>query len=285
MKLPRRTLLAVCPALLASPARASEAMEFFTEHEKKTGGRIGLYARDLATGRILSWRASERFVMCSTFKMSLVARVLARVDQGKEQLTRFVPYGAKELLSYAPVARHNFLNGGMTIEELCQAAVELSDNTCANLLLNSIGGPLMLTRFWRATGDSVTRLDHDEPVLNRSPPGDPRDTTTPAAMSDNLRRFLLGNVLSPDSRARLTGWMLNCQTGTALLRAGLPASWKIADKTGSNGRDALGDIAVAWPTMGRPVLICTYTQGGEPKPEQLPAALADIGRLVHKSLA
>jgi beta-lactamase class A len=200
-------------------------------------------------------------------------------------ITRFVPYGPAELLSYAPVARQNLSNGGMTLEAMCQAAIELSDNTCANLLLNSIGGPRMLTRFWRETGDAVTRLDHNEPLLNRSPPGDPQDTTTPAGMAGNLRRFLLGDVLSQTSRIRLTRWMLDCQTGTALLRAGLPPGWKVADKTGNNGQDALGDIAADWQAPDRPVVICAYTQGGEPKHEQLVVALAGIGQLVGQQLA
>jgi beta-lactamase class A len=264
---------------------ADEATEFFGDHERKTGGRIGFYARNLSTGQTLSWRERERFVMCSTFKMSLVACVLSRVDQGKEQLTRFIPYGAADLQSYAPAARKHLADAGMTVEAMCEAAIELSDNTCANLLLERIGGPGMLTRFWRMSGDPATRLDHNEPLLNRSPPGDPEDTTTPAAMSENLHSFVLGDVLSHESRARLTEWMLNCQTGATLLRAGLPSGWRIADKTGNNGRDALGDIAVAWPAPKQPVVICAYTQGGAPKPDQLPAVLAGIGQLVGQYLA
>jgi len=285
MQISRRAILATLPALYASSAWADEAASFLAGTERETGGRIGLYARNLATGRTLSWRADERFVMCSTFKMSLVACVLTRVDRGAEQLGRFIPYGAAQLFSYAPVARQNLAKGGMTVEAMCQAAIEFSDNTCATLLLASIGGPAALTRFWRATGDAVTRLDHTEPALNFSSPGDPRDTTTPAAMAGNLQRFLLGDVLSPASRARLTGWMLNCQTGAALLRAGLPAGWKVADKTGNNGADARGDIAVAWPAPNRPVLICVYAQGGHPLPDLLPPIFVSAGRLVGQVLA
>ncbi|EKM99406.1 class A beta-lactamase [Acidocella sp. MX-AZ02] len=285
MNMPRRVLLAALPAFCASSARADEATSFLAESERRTGGRIGIYARNLATGRTLSWRADERFVMCSTFKMSLVACVLSRVDKGEERLGRFVQYGAAQLSNYAPVARLHLADGGMTVGAMCQAAIEVSDNTCADLLLLSVGGPAALTRFWRAEGDEVTRLDHTEPRLNFSPPGDPRDTTTPAAMAGDLQRFLLGDALSPASRARLTGWMLNCQTGGALLRAGLPKGWKVADKTGNNGKDALGDIAVAWPAPDRPIVICAYTQGGQPKPEILPPILAGVGRMVGAQLA
>ena len=284
MRLLRRALLAASPSLLVSPALADESADFFREHERATGGRIGLYASNLATGHALASRADERFLMCSTFKVSLVACALARVDQGQDRLGRFISYAASDLLSYAPASRQNLAKGGMTLGAICQAAIELSDNTSANLLLNAIGGPNTLTRFWRTIGDPISRLDHNEPQLNRSSPDDMQDTTTPAAMAGNLRRLLLGDVLSPESRDHLTRWMLNCRTSATLLRAGLPSDWKVADKTGNNGRDVLADIAVAWPAPGRPVIICAYTQGGVPKPEQLSIALARIGQLVGKQL-
>ena len=285
MQMSRRAVLAALPTLYASSAWADEATGFLAESERRTGGRIGVYARNLSSGRMLSWRADERFVMCSTFKMSLVACVLSRVDKGEERLGRFIRYGAAQISNYAPVARRHLADGGMTVGAMCQAAIEVSDNTCADLLLTSVGGPAALTRFWRGEGDEVTRLDHTEPRLNFSPPGDPSDTTTPAAMAGDLQRFLLGAALSAASRARLMGWMLNCQTGGALLRAGLPKGWKVADKTGNNGKDALGDIAVAWPATGRPVVICAYTQGGHPTPEMLPPILAGVGRMVGAELA
>jgi beta-lactamase class A len=162
--------------------------------------------------------------------------------------------------------------------------VELSDNTCANVLLARLGGPAALTTFWRSTGDTISRLDHNEPELNRSPPGDPHDTTTPAAMAGNLQRFVLGKVLSPNSRDRLTSWMLDCKTGANRLRAGLPKDWKIGDKTGNNGKDASGDIAVVWPKPDVAILICAYTQGGSPTTAQLDTVFAEAGRMVAQRL-
>jgi len=288
MNLQRRLLLTTLPALLVQPllppALADELSGFFLQHEQMTGGHIGLYAHDLQNGRTLAWRADERFVMCSTFKMSLAACVLSRVDKGQDQLHRFIRYGAGDLVEHAPVAKQNLAKGGMTVEAMCAAAVEFSDNTCANILLAGIGGPPALTEFWRATGDAVSRLDQNEPMLNFTPAGHVENTTTPAAMAGNLRRFLLGDVLSPASRELLTGWMLNCQTGLDLLRAGLPG-WKVADKTGNNGIDALGDIAMTWPSPGRAVVICSYTRGGSIKDsDQLRPIFAAIGRLAGSRL-
>ena len=284
MTIDRRTLMAAAPALLAWPALAAAAPEPLKAYERRTGGRIGLYAENLDTGQKLAWRADERFVMCSTFKASLAACVLHRVDRGQERLDRMIPYGRADLLDYAPAARENLAKGAMSVQAMCQAAVELSDNTCANQLLAAVGGPQALTRFWRETGDAVSRLDHNEPVLNRSPPGDPHDTTTPRAMAGNVRRFILGQVLQPGSRERLTDWMIACQTGANRLRAGLPKAWMVGDKTGNNGKDAAGDIAVAWRGPGQPVLIAAYTQGGAPKPADLDEVFAEIGRLAGRRL-
>jgi beta-lactamase class A len=279
----RRALLTAAPALAAWPALAEAPPPALADYERQTGGRIGVYAENLATGVKLAWRADERFVMCSSFKASLAALVLARVDRGQDHLEQMIAYGPKDVPDWwAPVARKNLAGGAMSVADMCAAAVEYSDNTCANLLLARVGGPAALTQFWCRTGDSVTRLDHNEPMLNRSPPGDPHDTTTPAAMSGNLRRFVLGKVLSPSSRERLTGWMLACKTGDDRLRGGLPKTWKIADKTGNNGKDAAGDIAVAWPRPDAPMLISAYVQGGTPTPVQVAAVFAEVGRMVGR---
>lgn len=284
----RRTLLAAASGLAVWPTLADEAPPMLTAYERETDGRIGLYAENLSTGARMAWRAEERFVMCSTFKASLAAFVLARIDRGQDQLENMIGFGPEDLLDYAPAARQNLAknpaNAAMSVADMCEAAVELSDNTCANLLLARVGGPAALTTFWRSMGDAVTRLDHNEPELNRSAPGDPNDTTTPAAMAGNLRRLLLGEILSQRSREYLTGWMLNCKTGNNRLRPGLPGNWRVADKTGNNGKDAAGDIAVTWPSSGGPTLVCAYTQGGSPTAPQLEAIFAEIGRMVGRQL-
>jgi beta-lactamase class A len=294
MTIDRRTLLAAAPALAFAGAFAGPACAWpafiapapVRAYERRTKGRVGLYAENLQTGKKVTWRADERFVMCSTFKASLAACVLSKVDMGQEHLDRMVPYGEKDLLEYAPVARakDNLARGALSVEALCKGAVEVSDNTCANLLLAAIGGPATLTNFWRATGDGMSRLDADEPELNRSKPGDPHNTTSPTAMAATLKGLVLGQVLMPPSRERLTNWMLACETGANRLRAGLPKGWTVADKTGNNGRDAAGDIAVVWIKPGQPLLICAYAQGGSPRAEDHEALFTGIGKLVGEKL-
>jgi beta-lactamase class A len=285
MSLSRRFLLGASAAFFAAPARA-EDLPVLAGYEQQSGGKIGFYAENLKSGKKLAWRAEERFVMCSTFKASLTALTFSRVDRGKENLDRSITYTAADLQDfYAPVAKQNLAKGNMTVAEMCEGAVEYSDNLCANMLLAAAGGPASLTDFWHSTGDGVSRLDHNEPVLNRSKPGDPHDTTTPMAMAGNLRRFLLGNLLSAGSRKHLLDLMIACKTGANRLRGGLPAAWQIADKTGNNGADASGDIAMVWPAPDMPVVICVYTQGGTPSDTLLQNTFAEIGRGVAQRLA
>src|SRR5580700_7388706 len=176
--------------------------------ETHTGGRLGVAALDMASGRRLAHRAGERFPMCSTFKMLAVSALLAKVDRGGEHLDRFVAYGAAHLLAYSPVTRAHVGEGGMRLADLCAAAIEHSDNTAANLILARIGGPAGWTGFARAIGDPISRLDRNEPALNGAEPGDARDTTAPQAMLADLRAVAAGGVLWPQSRTRLVGWMV-----------------------------------------------------------------------------
>ena len=289
----RRSVLAL--ALMPwAPAFAADHEAEFKQLERLTGGRIGLYAQNLDTGAKIAWRADERFLMCSTFKASLAAAVLQRVDRGQEHLDRQISCGPADLEEYAPTtkaalgskATRNALDqnarASMSVEALCKAAVELSDNTAANLLLKSIGGPPALTAFWRGEGDQVSRLDRTEPELNRAIPGSASDTTTPAAIAGTLRRLVLGKTLSDASREKLTDWLIGCQTGANRLRAGLPKGWMIGDKTGNNGHDAFGDIAVAWAAPGKPIVACAFTQEGSPKPADVDAVYLQLGKMVGR---
>jgi beta-lactamase class A len=223
--------------------------------------------------------------MCSTFKWVLAADVLARVDRAQLSLAERLPYGLADVLEYAPVTSEHVTEGTMTVEALAAAAVTVSDNTAANLLLAKVGGPAILTQFARSLGDTVTRFDRNEPSLNSSEPGDPRDTTSPRAMVGLMRRILCGNALSQAGRDLLLGWLFACNTGKARLRAGLPTSWTTGDKTGGGPRGTINDVAIAVPPGRPPILIAAYMTGGDSELEKLEAAHADIGRLVAQEFA
>lgn len=255
--------------------------------ERTTGGRLGVMAIDTESGRTVSHRADERFPMCSTFKFLAVAAILSRVDRGIVQLQRRVTYTKADLLEYAPVTREHVNEGAMTLEALCAAAIEYSDNTAANLLLKELGGPHGVTAYARTLGDMVTTLNRTEPTLNTAIPGDVRDTTTPAAMAADLRAVLLGTQLNAQSKNKLTNWLFRCRTGDALLRAGLPSTWRVGDKTGLGGpKNASGDsntrndIAIAWPPHRAPLLIATYLTGSTLRASGRDSAIASVGRLI-----
>lgn len=233
--------------LVSRAAAGANADAMLAALQRRHGGCLGVAMLDTGTGHRFAQRGDERFLLCSTFKVLAVAAVLARVDAGKETLDRRIAFGLDVLLNYAPVTRQHLGAPGMTVAELCAAAITLSDNTAANLLLASLGGPATVTRFMRGLGDPVTRLDRTEPELNEGGPGDVRDTTTPNAMLDTLQRLLLGHTLADASRARLTGWLRACTAGTDRLRAGVPNDWQAGDKTGSGAHGESNDVAIFWP--------------------------------------
>jgi len=236
-------------------------------------------ALDTADGTRVRYRADERFPMCSTFKLPLVAAVLHRVDVGQEQLGRHVIYDQAAVLEYAPTTSQH-VSDGMSVEQLCEASILISDNTAANLLLETMGGPAGLTRFLRSIGDPTSRLDRNEPMLNTAIEGDERDTTTPSAMLATMNELLLGSALSAGSRERLRGWLVATKTGGKRLRAGLPPGFRAGDKTGTGNNGATNDIAIVWPEAKPALLIAAYSVGSSASTERLSEMLADVARAI-----
>ncbi|WP_140719235.1 class A beta-lactamase [Pseudomonas sp. Hp2] len=248
--------------------------------ERESGGRLGVMLLDTAGGRRVGHRQDERFPMCSTFKFLLAAAVLKQVDAGKVGLDRRLPIQASDLVGHSPATGKHVGPDGLSVAEMCQATLIWSDNAAANLLYPLVGGPAGLIAFLRGIGDATTRTDRLEPMLNEFAPGDPRDTTTPAAMAGTLQRILLGDVLRPASRRRLTDWLIDNRTGNARLRAGLPPDWKIGDKTGSNGEDTVNDIAILWPPGRPPLLLAAYLNGAKVDAAGQDAALRAVAQAV-----
>ena len=253
------------------------------EIERDAGGRLGVAVLDTASGRLAGHRLDERFPMCSTFKWLAAAMVLARVDAGDERLDRRIPYGREVLLPHSPVTEKHAGRGGLTLGELCEATITVSDNAAANLILARFGGPASLTRYVRSLGDPHTRLDRTEPTLNEATPGDPRDTTTPAAMAGALQAALLGNALSPASREQLRAWMEATRTNLKRLRADLPEAWRLGSKTGTGARGSTNDVGIYWPPGRPPIVVAAYlTQCSAPEPDRQ-WAIARVARWVTRA--
>lgn len=269
------------PALAQMTAAtvATPTARDFAALEAESGGRLGVCLWHPASGARYGHRMDERFPMCSTFKFLLSAAVLHRADHGQLSLDQRVPVRASDILDHSPgTERH--VGKDMTVRDLCRTTMVTSDNAAANLLLPLVGEPAGLTAFLRAQGDAITVTARYEPEANRFAIGDPRDTTSPAAMAGNLQRFVLGDVLSVASRQQLADWLIDNETGDKRLRAGLPQGWRVGDKTGSNGKDATNDVAVLWPEAGgTPWLLASFLQGSTLDDDGRSGILRRVGEL------
>ncbi|HVI51066.1 MAG TPA: class A beta-lactamase [Candidatus Sulfotelmatobacter sp.] len=284
----RRRFLTASAALLglAGTAQAEERLEArFAAIEAACGGRLGVAVR-IGRGPVAGYRLNEFFPMCSTSKLLMTGAILARVDLGQERLERSIAIRPEDRVEYAPIGEKH-VNGSLTLEELCEAAMTVSDNIAANLILKTLGGPQTVTAFARSIGDGRTRLDRMEPDLNSVPHGDTRDSTTPAAMLKTLRTLALGDSLSPASRQRMRNWLIACRTGDERLRAGIPKDWIIGDKTGTwtgNGAATSNDVAVAWRPDGQTVAITAYLTDCPAPAAVRNAALANVARAATSGL-
>jgi beta-lactamase class A len=263
----RSALIAAGAAAFARPAWAARAGESIAALERRYGGRLGVFALDLGSGRRIEHRAGERFLMCSTFKLLAVGATLSRVEHGHDDLKRRIAFTSCDLLHYAPSTRTHMRADGMgtmTLEQTCAAAIEWSDNTAANLLLRELGGPPRVTAFARTIGDERTRLDRNEPSLNSAVSGDPRDTTTPASMA--------------------AAWMLACRTGETRIQAGVPATWRCGSKTGSGDYATANDVVFLIPPGRPPIVVAAYYTGSHADDDQQDAVIAAVGRIVAEHI-
>lgn len=253
------------PSVGAAPSPAETApkqMHADTEFqaaEKEHTARIGVFALDTGTGETLGYRQDERFGMGSTFKTLAVAALLHAHPLSSGFFDQVVHFTQDDIVSASPVTSTR-VDTGMTVRELSDAAITHSDNTAGNQLLKLLGGPESLTAFVRTLGDTVTRLDRWEPLLNTNIPGDERDTSTPAALAADYRALVLGDALATPERDQLTAWLLANTTGDARIRAALPHDWKTGDKTGTGDYGSANDVAVTWPSgANAPLVIAILT--------------------------
>ncbi len=277
------TALTLASPLAFVPTRAQAASNLpaqLQQLEATAQGRLGVTILDTATGQVHGHRMDERFMMLSSFKLLASALVLARVDRGLESLERRITYAKTDLVTYSPVTeRFAGTLEGMSLGGLCEATITTSDNSAANFMLDSYGGPPALTRFARELGDNTTRLDRKETELNTGTAAALLDTTTPRAMALTVQTLLLGNALSAASRQLLQQWLVGNTTGDKRLRAGLPPGWRVGDKTGTNQTDA-NDIGITWPTNGRaPLIITAYLAESAASSAVKEATLAGVARL------
>ncbi|MFD0166679.1 class A beta-lactamase [Streptomyces decoyicus] len=256
---PARPVSSTASASTDSAPSRDRAAKALAQVERRFHARLGVYMLDTGTGRTVTYRAGERFAHASTFKALAAGAVLKRSTD--DELNRVIHYNASDLEDYAPITKRH-VDKGMTLRDLVKAALQYSDNTAANLLLDQLGGPAGLQKALRGMGDTTTRVNRTEPTLNEAKPGDTRDTSTPRALGTDLRRFVLGDVLPEGRRQLLTGWLRGNTTGGPYIRAGVPSGWKVGDKTGNGGYGTRNDIAIVWPPSGAPIVVAVLSDRG-----------------------
>jgi beta-lactamase class A len=279
----RRSVVALSiAAALARPAAAASAQRTLKAIHKRVGGRLGVHVLDSQSGKRIGYDDNSRYAMASTFKVMLAAALLWQWDRGAFPLSRSLPIAHKDVVPTSPAVEVQLAAGAetMTVQELCKAIVTQSDNAAANVLLAGIGGPPTFTEFMRSIGDQVTRLDRTEVELNSNLPGDLRDTTSPRAMVDSMLKIFTQDVLSLPARALLIDWMNGSRTGLDRVRAGMPRSWQVGDKTGTGQNGAVNDLVIAYPPERRPIFVAVYMSESELPLTELTAAHVEIGRLV-----
>jgi beta-lactamase class A/beta-lactamase class A CTX-M len=285
----RKTVLmaaAVVPLLAFSAASWAQTASNMTSVqqqlaalEKDSGGRLGVMLINTADNSQIAYRADERFAMCSTSKFMAASAILKRSETQTELLTRRISLKKSDLVNYNPITEKH-LDTGMTIGELAAAALQYSDNTAMNKLIEQLGGPQKVTAYARTLGDNTFRLDRTEPTLNTAIPGDDRDTTSPRAMALSLQHATLGTALAEPQRAQLVEWMKGNTTGGMSIRAGLPATWVVGDKTGSGDYGTTNDITVIWPDNKAPLILITYFTQPEKDAKSRRDVLASAAKIV-----
>ena len=271
---PKKTLASALQTQMAASLKQLEA---------KAQGRLGVHVVDTGSGQEFGYRSDELFMMLSSFKLLASALVLARVDRGEESLERRISYRKQDLVPWSPVTDAHADGDGLTLAQLCHATITTSDNTAANLILASFGGPEALTTFARQIGDNVTRLDRNEPDLNMRLGTNSLDTTSPRAMAMSMKKVLVGDVLAPSSRKLLREWLIANTTGGKRLKAGLPVGWTIGDKTGTNKSDA-NDIGILFPPQRPPILVTAYLADSSASSQIKDETLAEVGMLATTNM-
>ncbi|MFJ2703682.1 class A beta-lactamase [Streptomyces sp. NPDC087428] len=270
------------PSKSSAPPPDPRTEQAFRELERKFDARLGVHALDTGSGRTVTHRPDERFAYASTCKALLAGAVLDK--RSLRQMDRLVRYGRDDLVSASPITEKH-LNTGLTLRELCDAAIRYSDNTAANLLFHELGSPRALQDALRALGDDVTRCDRYETALSDATPGDLRDTSTPRAMATDLRAYVLGSTLPADKRAVLTDWLRRNTTGDHTIRAGVPDNWRVGDKTGTGGYGTRNDIAVIWPPGAAPITLAVLSRRDTKDAERDDALIARATEVALGGLA
>jgi beta-lactamase class A len=266
---------------LSSVHAANLSDKLFRNLEQQYHRRIGISAIDKNNHFLITFNAYTPFPMCSTAKVMTVAGILKTSMSEKNLLAKPIIFTKQSLdaAGFTPITE-KYLTTGMSIGQLCKAAIAYSDNAAMNLLMQELGGPKAVTQFARSMGDEHFNLVRWEPELNSAIPGDLRDATTPFSMMSSLDKLVLGHVLEAAQKNLLRQWLINNTTGNLKIRATVPNNWIVADKTGAGAYATSNDIAIIWPPHCKPLVMTIYTTGTKAQLAEQPQLIKKIAQQV-----
>ncbi|HDX9650863.1 TPA: class A beta-lactamase [Bacillus wiedmannii] len=253
----------------------------FVKLEKEFDAKLGIYALDTGTNQTVTYRSDERFAYASTHKVLAVGALLQK--KSIEDLDQKIKYTSKDLVNYNPITE-KYVGTGMTLKELADASIRYSDNTAQNLILKQLGGPSEFKKSLREIGDSVTNPERFEPELNEVQPDDTRDTSTAMALATSLQIYALSDILPIEKRSFLIDLMKRNTTGDNLIRAGVPAGWEVADKTGSGSYGTRNDIAIIWPPNKNPIVLAILSNHAKEDAKYDDKLIANATKIVLDAL-
>nr|WP_062990674.1 class A beta-lactamase [Nocardia anaemiae] len=273
-------LLGACATESGNPDPAPTRIGRLAGIEQQHQARLGVFAVDTGSGKTVGLRQDERFAMMSTFKTLACAALLREHPLATGYFDQIIHFTEADVAAAGGSSvTGTRIDSGMSVSELCDAAITRSDNAAGNELLKLLGGPQALTRFLRSIGDEISRLDRWEPQLNTAIPGDERDTTTPAAIAADYRALTVGDALAAPERAQLTAWLIATTTGGTRIRAGVPDDWRTGDKTGTGDYGSANDVAVTWPGASTaPIVIAVLTTHSSPDAKVDNALVAEAAK-------
>jgi beta-lactamase class A len=312
-------VLAPVFAATAEPVPAdpvSRQLEFLSH---VTDGIAGVSATHIESGRSVSLRGSERFPMASTFKVPVGVQIMNLIDTGQLTLDKMVTLTPQDFHPGSGQINQLLFHPGvsLSIENLMELMLVVSDNIAADVMLREAGGPEAVTARMRALGldgirvdRSTARLISDWSGVRTLPPEsewnrdmwdrlydavperahirarraewiDPRDTATPDDMTKLLVHIWKKDLFRPEHASELLDMMERCLTGRARIKGLLPAGTDVAHKTGSLG-GVVNDIGViTLPNDLGHVAISVFTKGFTKREEDAERAVAEISRTVY----
>jgi beta-lactamase class A len=246
------------PALAASSPSLTSLEQQLSSLIANKSADVCLAALDLNTGETVSIKGNTPFPMASTVKVAIAALYLAQVDNGRRSLDDTI--------------------NGQPARTLMRRMLVFSDNHAADILFKDVGGPHAVHNWLQDNGIKGLSVDRTiaELLSSKRDLWDHRDSTTPVAMVELLRRIYKAELIKPASRNYLLDVMAQCETGKNRMKWLLPSGTLVEHKTGTLTGLA-DDVGFITLPDGRPVAVAIFTRGGADRPR----TIAETARTIY----